>query len=254
MMRGTHARDDGSFGRSASTQTLKGAALLFAALIIGVALLRTAPRSITSITSGRSATPTTVHASNPGTSVPDTSTTVALRPASQVRVLVANGAGIANLGARVRTQLNGLGYNTTKPAIDAPSSNNATSSIYFVPGFDGEALALATALSLQPTSVQQLSTTSPPVPATNLVGVDIIVIAGQDIGGTQTTQAPGATVAPGSGTGSPTTTSASTTATTVRHTTTTSRPATTSPPTTKPATTSPPTTSASHTTTTINLR
>ncbi|MHB8465528.1 MAG: LytR C-terminal domain-containing protein [Acidimicrobiales bacterium] len=249
MMRGTHARDDGSFGRSASTQTLKGAALLFAALLIGVVLLHTAPRAVTSITTGSGATPTTLRSSGAPVSTPDTSTTVAgPRPASQVRVLVANGAGVPNLGAKIRSQLNAAGYNTDKPAIDAPTSNNITSSIYFQSGFEAEAMQLASVLSLPQTAVQQLSGTSPPVPSTNLVNVDIVVIAGQDI---QTTQPPGATVAPGS--------TPSTTPTTIHHTTTTRAPTTTTraptattkaPP---PATTSPPT-SPPHSTTTINLK
>lgn len=251
MMRGTHARDDGSFGRSASTQTLKGAALLFVALLIGVALLKTAPHANTLLNAGGT-TPSTVRSSTTPTSAPDTSTTTAgPRPASQVRVLVANGAGVANLGARIRSQLNGAGYNTDKPAIDAPTQNNATSSIYFQPGFDAEAVQLASVLSLPATAVQQLSTASPPVPATNIVNVDVVVIAGQDVAGTtQTTSAPGATVAPGS---NPTTAPSGSSPTTIRHVSSPTTRAPTPTPTTK-APSPPPTTPPSHSPTTVNLR
>ena len=53
MSSGMHARGDGSFGRSAGTQTLKGAALLLIAIIIGVVLLHTAPANTTTISSAR---------------------------------------------------------------------------------------------------------------------------------------------------------------------------------------------------------
>jgi hypothetical protein len=202
---------------------------------------------VTSITSGTGGTPTTLHSNTTPTTPQDTTpTTTAARPASQVRVLVANGAGVANLGARIRGQLNQAGYNTTKPAVDAPTQNNATSSVYFQAGFEADAIQLATAvLDLPQTAVQPLSQTAPPVPATDLVNVDVLIVAGQDIGGgsTQTTSAPGATVAPG------TTTPRSTT--TVKHTS----PSTTHAPT--PTTRAPSPTTApppSHTTTTVNLK
>jgi hypothetical protein len=220
-------------------------------LIIGVALLRTAPHVGTSVSSNNS-TPTTL---NTPTSAPQsTSTTVnGLRPRNQVHVLVANGAGVANLGARIRTQLNGAGYNTDKPAIDAPTSNNPTTTVYYTPGFQPDAEDMATnVLDLAATAVQQLSPASPPVPATQLVGIDILVVAGQDIAAPQTTSPPGATVAPGT----TATTTASGPTTTIHRTTTTTHPPTTHAPTTKaPTPTSPPTTAAAgHPTTTVNLR
>jgi hypothetical protein len=229
MMRGSHARADGSFGRSAGSQTLKGAGLLFVALIIGVALLHTAPRAVTAI-SLPSGTPTThPPSSSSGTTLPQstTSTTLGPRSPSQVTVLVANGAGVANLGARVRGQLSSAGY-ATKPAIDAPTSDHATSSIYFEPGYEPDADQLAGVLSL-PVSVVQAMPTPTPVSASALTSVNVLVILGQDVAGSlsQTTAPPGPTVAP----------TVATTPTTIHHTA-----STTEAPTTVPVV---------HTTTTI---
>jgi len=164
-MAGMHAREDGSFGRSAGTQTLKGAALLLVAVVIGVILLHTAPKVGTTVTTG-SSTPvvhtTTTKAPKKGhtspTTAPPAVTTTTLppaHPANQVSVVVANGAGVAGLAGRIRGQLNTAGYNTAKPAVNAPS-NVATSAVYYVPGYQPDGLAVAAALSLAPASVQPM--------------------------------------------------------------------------------------------------
>ena len=248
-MAGMHAREDGSFGRSAGTQTLKGAALLLVAVVIGVVLLHTAPKAATTVSTGGSTplghTPTTKAPkkghTTPTTAAPAATTTTLppAHPANQVSVVVANGAGVAGLAGKIRGQLNLAGYNTAKPAVNAPA-NVATSSVYYVAGYQPDALAVAAALSLAPASVQPMPS-PPPLPAADVTGAQVLVIAGADIGAatttTGTTEAPpGNTIAPSpteaSGGQATTTvhqTAAPTTAapTTVAHTPTTTRTATT---------------------------
>jgi len=239
-----HARGDGSFGRSAGTQTLKGAALLLIAIIIGVVLLHTAPANTTTISSGTS-TPPTTHAPKP-TKPRETTTTAGatattappVRPPSQVRVAVANGSGVTGLAARIRAQLNSAGYNTATPPLNA-SAQVPTTSVYYVPGYQADAAVVATQqLSLPATTVKPMPTPTP-LAASQLFGVDVLVLAGADIGSTtNTTEAPaGNTIAPSPRAASPP-------ATTAQHTTTTAHPATTAarPPTTA----SHPTTTATH--------
>ena len=239
-----HARGDGSFGRSAGTQTLKGAALLLIAIIIGVVLLHTAPANTTTISSGTS-TPPTTHAPKP-TKPRETTTTAGatattappVRPPSQVRVAVANGSGVTGLAARIRAQLNSAGYNTATPPLNAPAQV-PTTSVYYVPGYQVDAAVVATQqLSLPATTVKPMPTPTP-LAASQLFGVDVLVLAGADIGSTtNTTEAPaGNTIAPSPRAASPP-------ATTAQHTTTTAHPATTAarPPTTA----SHPTTTATH--------
>lgn len=220
MRTGTHARGDGSFGRSASTQTAKGAALIAVAVVIGLVLLHTAPRPETITTTAPVTQPPVTKA--PKATVPPAPTTTTLpppRPPAQVHVEVANGTQVIGLGGKIRSQLSTDGYNTDKPALDAPTKDHTTSAIYFQPGFQSDALQLASTLSAAATTVQPMPNPAP-VPQ-SLVGVDILVIAGTDIAGTGGSSAgPAATVAPGStpaGSGS----SGGTTATTVHHTTTT---------------------------------
>jgi len=219
MMRRSHAKDDGSFNRSATVQGVKGAALIAVAFIIGVALLHTAPRPTNvSTTVPIPKTTTKPKPTVPGAAAAATSTTLApARPPAQVRLLVANGTNVNGLGGKVRGQLNGEGYGTTRSAIDAPTKDHATTEIYYQPGFESDALQLATTLGVGPETVKPMPT-PPPVPAA-LTDVDILVIAGNDIGSAAAPTTPGSTVAP-----APPTTARR--ATTVAPTTT-ARPATT---------------------------
>jgi hypothetical protein len=220
MRTGTHARDDGSFGRSASSQTLKGAGLIALAVVIGAFLLHTAPRTTTAVTTTpRSAgtnAPKGSHGS--GSSATTTSTTVApAHAANQVSVLVANGTSVGGLGGKVRGELNAAGYNTSKPAVNASSPASSTA-IYFEPGYEADALNVANTLSLAAGNVFAMPSPTP-VPASALAGVNVVVIAGSDIGGSSssnTTEAPaGNTIAP-----SPTEASSGS-STTIHHSTTT---------------------------------
>jgi hypothetical protein len=202
MRSGTHARDDGSFGRSAGTQTLKGAALIVVALIIGLVLLRTAPRAGTTVISGgvtaQVTKPKKPHSGTGSTVAPPSTTTVPpAHPASQVSVVVANGSGVTGLAGRIRGQLNTAGYSTTKPAINSPTQV-ATTAIYFTPGYEADAVNVAHTLQLTAGNVFPMPSTSP-VPATYLTDVQVLVIAGSDIGNStsETTEAPaGDTIAP----------------------------------------------------------
>lgn len=211
---------------------MKGALLIALAVVIGFVLLRTAPRNATNITAGSSGGTTPTTSRSPGTTgrpgATSTTTPVAHQP-SQVSVLIANGAGVVGLAGRIRGQLNSAGFNTSKPATNAPSQV-ATTAIYFQPGYEADALAVANTLSLAASNVFSMPSPTP-IPASELAGVNVLVIAGSDLagsGGANTTEAPpGQTIAPSptvassgsSGTSSGTSSGAS--STTVAHRTTT---------------------------------
>ena len=119
MSRGTHARGDGSFGRSAGAQTLKGAVLLIIAIVIGVLLLHTAPASVTTVSAAPRTSTTKApkakakSSKSPPTSalaaLPTTTTAAPAHPPGQVKVAVANGSGVPGLAGRIRLQLNSAG-------------------------------------------------------------------------------------------------------------------------------------------------
>jgi hypothetical protein len=234
---GAHARDDGSFGRSAGSQTLKGAALIAVAVIIGFVLLKTAPRSATTITTGSLSHPTTTkapksssHGSTPIGPAATTSTTTPAHPVAQVVVLVANGSGVGGLAGKVRTQLGQVGYDINKSAINASATNLTSTSVYYEPGYQADALNIANTLSLGPNAAMPVPSPAP-VPSSDLTGADVLVVAGTDIAGSSsgTTEAPaGNTIAPSptqassssQETSAPTTTAERTTTTVARTTTT----------------------------------
>jgi hypothetical protein len=187
---------------------MKGALLILAAVVIGFVLLHTAPRAQTETTVGTSVTATTKapKSSKGGTASATTSapttTAAPAHTASAVSVVVANGTGVPHLAGTVRGQLNAAGYNTAKPAINSPTTT-ASTEIYYIPGYQADALNIANVLTLGAGSVFAMPT-PPPVPAADIAGIDVLVIAGNDISGTSgassssgTTEAPpGNTIAP----------------------------------------------------------
>ena len=126
MSSGMHARGDRSFGRSAGTQTLKGAGLLAIAVIIGIVLLHTAPANITTVSAvvdlpaddeGAEALD---HDATTVTQAPLSTTTTAppTHPPAQVKVAVANGSGVPGLAGRLRVQLNSAGVQHEHPGAE----------------------------------------------------------------------------------------------------------------------------------------
>jgi hypothetical protein len=121
------------------------------------------------------------------------------RPAAEVKVLPANGSGVAGLGGRIADRLKARGYTNTLAATNT-TRDISGSSVEFNRDFEPEARAVAEALGLPPTVVRALD--SPPVADTR--GADVVVLIGPDLG------AAGATTTTGRGT---TTTGATTTTT-----------------------------------------
>lgn len=171
----------------------RGAILLAVAVILGIVLLQkfdtgidtggqvtagtTAPRQTTSTT--RRVGLTTVPAV--------TTTTAKARPKSEVKVLVANGAGVKGLGAATTNALKNLGYTTLTPT-DATGNVDKTS-VQYAEGYDADARDVAQALALPATAAVKLS--SPPVAAADIGDAKVIVILGTDV--TTTTAGAGAT-------------------------------------------------------------
>jgi hypothetical protein len=227
--RGAHAADDGSFNRSAAVHTGRAAILLVVAFLIGVGLLHSADRSPVQISAG----PTTTKKSATTTSSTTSTTVAPLRDPKTIKVLAANGTSTNGIGDKVRRKLLEGQYD----ALTAVTSTvkTPTTIIYFTPGFDGEAAAVATFLGV-PVSTVQAMPTKPPV--AQLGTANILVVAGNDL----------ATALASSGT---TTTVRSGTATTVKRTTaTTSKSTTTTAKSSSSSTTSTTARSSSSTTST----
>lgn len=163
----------------------RGALLLGVAVILGIILLQQFDNDIdtgggsvaaTSIPDDGDTTSTTRRVGL--TTVPVAPTTTArARAKADVKVLVANGAGVRGLGLATSNALKGVGYTTLTPTDT--TVDVAKTSIQFADGYEADAREVAGALTLPATIVTRLS--SPPVAAADLGDAKVIVILGEDV-------------------------------------------------------------------------
>ena len=182
MRPGQHAASDGSFGRSAGIQIGRAVGLIAVAAVIGIILLHHSGPSTTAVAAHGTTTTAPSHPTSTTATTP-TTTSAALRPPSSVKVLVANGTvaggasgGSQHLAGEVSTTLHAQGYDTLA-AVNA-NQNVTASIVYFQPGYQKEAAALAQSLAL-PASAVQAMPAQPPVASLN--GANILVVAGPDL-------------------------------------------------------------------------
>jgi hypothetical protein len=128
-------------------------------------------------TTAAAATTTTTHHGKKGSGT--TTTTV---PNSTVSVVVANATTTNGLAAHYTTVIGAGGW-AMKTPIDA-ATKVPTSAVYYAPGFQPEAAAIATAIGVKAAAVLPISSTTP-VSATS--GYDVIVVIGQDLSSTSST-------------------------------------------------------------------
>ena len=113
------------------------------------------------------------------TEPPLTTTTTTLPPAhpgKQVHVAAHNGSKIPGSAGRVLTKLKTAGY-ATLPAEPDVTPAVATSAVYFRPGFDADAVAIAAAIGLSPASVMALPA---PPPVSAPTAAEIVIVIGND--------------------------------------------------------------------------
>jgi hypothetical protein len=165
------------------------------AVAIGIVLLNRATPTSTGLSSVRSSSPTTAKPAKGGghhgatTTIPTaaTTTTAPLRPAHDVKVLVANSTAVKGQAARYTTVVHNLGYDALA-AVDSTTRNLKTSIVYYEPGYSAEAAHLASQLGLPPSTVQPIP---PAPPVVYLGGANVLVVVGLDLA--NATSTPGGT-------------------------------------------------------------
>lgn len=122
----------------------RGLGLVGLAVLVGIALLQATD---TSSTLPRMPIPaagqllTTTTGSGGSSATTTTRPVGGARPPAQVKVLVLNAAGRPGAAAAVSRKLQGLGYATLAPANASKAAPQTT--VYFKPGFETEAAAVA---------------------------------------------------------------------------------------------------------------
>ena len=182
MRRGQYAADDGSFGRSAGGAMARGIALIVAAVLLGVILLRATdgPEPFSGVSASESddddGDGSTVTTTDPGT-VTTASTAapaVAHNPA-EVTVLVANGAGIDGLASRIADQLKAANYVLSEPGNTKAPADEST--VFYTAGYEADAAAVAALLSPPP----KTALLPDPPPVDDMKGAQVLVVAAADL-------------------------------------------------------------------------
>lgn len=180
------SNEPGYNNRSVGGGLLRGGLLLLVAVVVGAVLLQQTKenRNLTA-TPAATATTTTIPAdgglevTTPDVADPSatpTATALPLRAPALVKVLVVNGSGVNRAAARVRASMASTGYNLLQ-ATDATASNLADS-VFYNPGFEGEARQIATLLGEIDTVNNILPITSPLPIKAPVAASDVVVIVG----------------------------------------------------------------------------
>ena len=90
--------------------------------------------------------------------------------------MVANATSTNGLAAHYTTVIGAGGW-AMKTPVDAATAET-TSAVYYAPGFQAEAAAIASAIGVKPTQVLPISSATP-VSATS--GIDVVVVIGSDL-------------------------------------------------------------------------
>lgn len=106
-----------------------------------------------------------------------TTTTAPMHPRGEVTVLALNASGVPTRGDDLNTSLTGAGYKVVPPEqAPAPVPN---STVYWTPGYEREARALADAL-LVPVEIAAAPMPDPPL-VPDLKQANVVVVLGQDL-------------------------------------------------------------------------
>jgi hypothetical protein len=162
----------------------RGAALLVVAVLVGILLLNKVDDTKTNLTAGGVATTTTAKPS----SASSTTTQAPHRP-QDVKVLTLNGTNVQGAGRRVSDNVHTQQYNMLSP-VDATAAAKAATrftAVYYTPGYEVDARAIARFLNLAATSVAPYPTSAPPVADTRTA--QVVIVVGPDLAGTATSGA-----------------------------------------------------------------
>ena len=183
MSQRRHAASDGSFAKSAGGAAGRGILLIAVAVLVGVLILRngfdngsgggsSAPPTTQAGATTTSATNTTAAGGSTDSTTPPPAST---RPNNQVKVFVANGAGVQGAAGRAVETLTPLGY----VAVAGNSPNRVqTTTVYYTEGYQAEAQGIAAALGAPAAAVQPMPT---PPPVADIQGAQVLVMLGPDI-------------------------------------------------------------------------
>ena len=161
----------------------RGSVLVVVAIVVGVLLMHKGGGGVVAAPAGDRLAATTTTSTVPGGGAPSTTLTSATTPPAGVKVIAANGATVKGLAAKTKATLASAGY--TNVSAVSTTSPVTSSLIYFVPGADADARAVAKAAGF---SVDRVAALPPAaqVPVSPITGARVIVLLGPDAPGAST--------------------------------------------------------------------
>jgi hypothetical protein len=168
-------------GPTGGTQTGKAVVVIAVVIVVGWLVLAKGSSSThaASTTTTRHTTTTLRGIAEPTTTLP------ALIPPSSIKLQVLNGVLTGNLAGQWSTKLKANpGYNTLPP--DNATAKVAASEIFIItPGYQREANALAVAVGLPVTAVNQTvpAPSTAPIPAADRTNANLVLVIGPDLAG-----------------------------------------------------------------------
>lgn len=152
-----------------SKASRSGIVIVVAAVVIALVVLGKGYGPFRSeVSSGSRATTTT-------STIATTVTTLPSKPPADVKVKVVNATSTQGLAGKVRDTLNGRGY--TQVTLGDASTRQLQTDVYYLPGSDAEAQAVARALGVNATNVRPMPEPPPVSPG----DATVMVLAGIDL-------------------------------------------------------------------------
>jgi hypothetical protein len=157
----------------------RGAALVVVAVLLGLVLLRNGLDTSEVVTSSNGDDTSTDGGSDDGDgsdSEESTTTTLAARPPAEVAVVVLNGTSVSGAAGKYSTAIGSAGYQMLDPG-DAATKIPATQ-VFFTPGFELEAAAVALAAGAPATVIPAALPTPPPG---EVGAANVVLVIGADL-------------------------------------------------------------------------
>ncbi|MGE3618989.1 MAG: LytR C-terminal domain-containing protein [Acidimicrobiia bacterium] len=158
----------------------RGAILVVVAVVVGLFLLRNGLDTSDTVRAGNDGGSSSSgngqdEGDDEGDGGSTTSSTVAARPAAQVPVVVLNGTNTGGVAGKYNDALAAQGYQMGNAANANPKV--AATAVFFLPGWELEAAAVAAAIGAPPTSVAAL----PAAPPGEIGTAQVVVVIGPDL-------------------------------------------------------------------------
>jgi hypothetical protein len=156
----------------------RGAALVVAAIVVGLLLLRNGIDASEVVTSskGDDSSADDSGGNGNGDTTETTETTVAARTPAEVTVIVLNGTSVSGAAGKYSTALQSAGYTMLESgnaAVKIPATQ-----VFFTEGFDVEAAAVALAIGAPATVTPAALPTPPPG---EVGAANVVVVIGADL-------------------------------------------------------------------------